>query len=309
MGSDLWRGVAAAQDGMISLRQLQQYGVTRSALRNRLSSGRWVRRSAHVVGTTTGDLTARQLMWLGVLHAGNGALVGGLTAAGLYGLRNWERESVTILVPDDWSFDPVPGLTFFRTRRSLDDLRAARAPRAGVLPVCHLEPAVLLFAGYDRSARTAQGVVAAVVQQELTSVEDLRRWLLRMRPLRRSRQLQRVLLDIEGGAQSLAEIDVRRMCRLGGIPLPNRQRPRRDREGKQRFTDCEWHLAGGVVVVLEIDGGFHVGVENYERDMRRQRKITTLRRIVLRCGAIELRDEPEAVLEDLRALGVGSLSA
>ncbi len=309
MGNDEWRAVAAAQGDMISVRQLREYGVTRSAVRNQLASGRWARRSEHVLSTTTGELTDRQRMWLGVLHVGNGALVGGLTAAGLYGLRNWEREDVTILVPDDWSFDPVPGLSFFRTRRPLGDLRATRVRGCGMLPVCHLEPAVLLFAGYDRSARTAQGVVAAVVQQRLTTAEDLRRWVTRLRPLRRSRLFLRVLLDIEGGAQSLAEIDVRRMCRLGAIPLPDRQRPRRDREGRLRFTDCEWLLADGTVVVLEVDGGFHVGVEHYALDMRRQRKLTTRRRIVLRCGAIELRDEPEAIAEDLRAVGVGRLSA
>lgn len=309
MTSRSWRRLAAGQEDMLSLSQLHECGVTRGAMRNALASGRWARRSEHVVSTTTGDLTERQRMWLGVLHAGNGALVGSLSAAKLYGLRNWEREDVTILVADEWSFETVPGISFFRTRRPLCDLRASTVRGAGRLPVCQLEPAVLLFAGYERSTRTAQAAVAAVVQQQLSTPDDLRRWLVRLRPLRRSRLFQRILVDIEGGAQSLAEIDVRRMCRRAGLPLPRRQRPRRDRDGRSRFTDCEWQLADGTTVVLEVDGGFHADVEHYEDDMRRQRKLTTRDRVILRCGAIELRDEPESVAADLRAVGVGRSSA
>jgi hypothetical protein len=293
---------------MLAIEQLSRLGVTRALMRNQLRAERWVRRTDRVVGTTTGELTRAQLMWLGVLHVGNGALVGGLTAAGVHGLRNWERDQVTILVPDDWSFDPVPGLHFFRTRRPLGVLRAPSSSQ-GALPVCRLEPAVLLFGGYDRSPRTAQGVVAACVQQRLTSPDLLRDWIVRLRPLRRSRLFQRALLDIEGGAQSLSEIDVRRMCRQTGLPLPARQRPRRDRDGRLRFTDAEWRLNDGRVVVLEVDGGFHADVEHYEDDMRRQRKLTTRDRVIVRCGAFELRHDPESVAADLRALGVGRLSA
>ncbi|MDX6359491.1 MAG: hypothetical protein QOH37_2545 [Nocardioidaceae bacterium] len=293
---------------MLAIEELPSIGVTRALMRNQLRAQRWVRRSDRVVSTTTGELTRGQLMWLGVLHAGNDALVGGLTAASVHGLRNWERDDVTILVPDAWSFDPVPGLSFFRTRRPLGILRATHSPH-GALPVCRLEPAILLFGGYDRSPRTAQGVVAACVQQRLTSPDLLRDWVVRLRPLRRSRLFQRALLDIEGGAQSLSEIDVRRMCRQAGLPLPARQRPRRDRDGRLRFTDAEWRLNDGRVVVLEVDGGFHADVEHYEDDMKRQRRLTTRDRVIVRCGAFELRHDPESVAADLRALGVGRLSA
>ena len=101
MSHRTWRDVAFAQNDMLAVRQLEDIGVTRSAMRNFLASGRWVRRSEHVLSTTTGDLSASQRMWWGVLHAGNGAVVGGLSAAKLYGLRNWDREDVTILVHDD----------------------------------------------------------------------------------------------------------------------------------------------------------------------------------------------------------------
>ena len=309
MKSAPWRELAAAQGGMLALRQLPGVGVSRSMMRNQLARERWVSRSEHVISTFTGETTERQRMWLGVLHAGNGAVVCGLSAGKLYGLRNWDRETVTVMVPDDWSFADLEGIHFVRTRRPLGDLRATRVRGQGRLPVCQLEPALLLFAAYEHSPRTAQGVLAAAVQQRLTEPDRLRPWIDRLRPLRRSKMFQRALLDIEGGAQSLAEIDVRRMCRVTGLSMPRRQRPRTDRDGRQRFTDCEWHLADGTVVVLEIDGGFHADVERYNDDMKRQRKLTTTKRIILRCGALELRDDPESVAQDLRALGVPESSA
>ena len=99
------------------------------------------------------------------------------------------------------------------------------------------------------------------------------------------------------------------MSSAADLRPPDRQRPRRDREGRLRFTDCEWRLADGRIVVLEVEGGFHAEVEHFNDDLKRQRKLTTPNRIVIRCGALELRDDPESVGEDLRALGVPESSA
>ena len=60
----------------------------------------------------------------------------------------------------------------------------------------------------------------------------------------------------------------------------------------------------GRVLVLEVDGAFHLEVSAYTSDMRRQRRLTTAQRLVLRCSATELRHEPEQVMADLIALGV-----
>ncbi|RLV47978.1 hypothetical protein D9V37_17910 [Nocardioides mangrovicus] len=301
MDDGRWRELARRQDDMLAVRQLVDLGVSRSVVRHKVSSDRWVRRSEHVLSTTTGELTQRQLMWLGVLHAGDRSLVGGLTAATVHGLRNWTRDEVTVLVDDEWSFAPVPGVEFVRTRRTLPDLRGSRR---GELPVCALEPAVLLFAARERSARSAQGVLAAAVQQELTTPELLLGWIARLRPLRRAPLLRRVLEDVTGGAQSLAEIDVRRMCRSHGLPIPVRQRARLDRDGRRRFTDCEWRLADGRVVILEVDGAFHLDVVQYGEDVRRHRRLSTPGRIIVRCTALELRDDPDSIARDLLALGV-----
>ena len=296
-----WRPLAQSQSGLLSRRQLNQLGLDRFFVRNQIAAGRWVTRTSMVIGTSTGELTRDATRWLGVLHAGDGAVVGGLSAAEVLGLANWHRDDITVLVPDELDFDSseVPGVRFVRTRR---DLRAMRLRRPG-LSVCHIEPAVLLWAAYQPSRRAAQGVIAAVVQQRLTTPDRLRAWVEQLRPLRWARLFRRALADIEGGAQSVAEIDVRRMCRTVGIVPPHRQRQRRDTSGRMRFTDCEWDLPAGQVLVLEVDGSFHMEVEHWEDDLARQRRISGPGRIVVRCTSRELRDEPEQVGRDLLALG------
>ncbi len=59
--------------------------------------------------------------------------------------------------------------------------------------------------------------------------------------------------------------------------------------------------------MLEIDGSFHMLVDNWWRDLRRQRAITAWDHAILRCASIEVRLGPGAILDDLRAMGVPPL--
>ncbi len=113
-----------------------------------------------------------------------------------------------------------------------------------------------------------------------------------MQPLRRAKRLKRVVGEIEDGSHSLAELGVIRMCRAEGLPEPDRQTRRRDASGRVRYTDAEWRLPDGRVVVLEVDGGFHMEVEHWEGDIARERDLVTTGAIVLRCTDRELTDAP-----------------
>ncbi|MFE6646686.1 hypothetical protein ACFVJS_09005 [Nocardioides sp. NPDC057772] len=289
--------MAGAQGGLITRAQLAEAGMTRWSVAHRIASERWQLLSPTVVATTTGELGEEQRVWHAVLHAGAGAMAGALTAASLSGLQNWHRDELTVLVPYERGRpSALSGVRYVRSRRSLCSV--------GSPPRCRIEPAVLLFAAADRSERTAQGVLAAVVQQQLTSSQSLLDWLDRLAPLRRAATLRRAIEDIEGGAQSLAEMDVRRMCRSFGLAIPIRQVKRRDADGRVRYTDCEWRLRDGRTLVLEVDGGFHMEAEHWEDDLARQRALAATDRIIVRCTARELRDEPEKVARDLVALGV-----
>ena len=294
-----WRTIAQAQHGLLSQRQLTELGVSRATVRNHLRARRWSQRTASVYSVTTGPLSWDQQLWRAVLHAGPGSLIGGLTAAKVHGLRGWDREQITVLVDDSLSFDELDGVRFFRTRRLLAEMRADSR-----LPLCRLAPAVLLFAAHEPNRRTGHGAVAATVQQRLTTVPELASWLHRFRPLRGAKGFRALLDDLGSGAQSLAEVDLRRACRRFGLAPPDAQRPRRDRSGRRRYTDAEWTLPDGRTLVLEVDGAFHDDVLQAAADRARNRKLTSLRRVVISCTAYELRYTPQAVVEDLIALGV-----
>lgn len=68
----------------------------------------------------------------------------------------------------------------------------------------------------------------------------------------------------------MAERDVLTMCDSFGIPRPDRQTARVDSAGRRRYTDAEWRLADGRVVVLEVDGGFHMHAEHWSADIERE---------------------------------------
>lgn len=299
MGDEVWRRLADAQAGMLSRRQLLGLKVTESELRHHVSMERWAHRSSGVISTTTGPLSQDQRLWLGVLHAGPTAMVGGLNAAEHLGLRGWHRDEVTILVGNPMSFEPLPGYRFFRTRRSFKTLVSP-----GELPVCRIEPAVLLFASTEPHLRTALGAVTTTVQQQRTTPDRLREWVALLAPLRRARQFRDLLGDVADGAQSLAEVDFRKACRSFGLRLPTSQRSRLDSRGRKRYTDCEWRLEDGREVILEIDGAFHDDVLQATDDRARNRRLSGQGRIVVQCTAWEVRHEPESLIEDLIALGV-----
>ncbi|MCW2793721.1 MAG: hypothetical protein JWO76_2819 [Nocardioides sp.] len=288
------------QCGLVARRQLNQHGIDADRVRNEVAARRWTTPTPRVVSTTTGPFSWDQWRWLGVLHAGPNSMLGSLTAAEQHGLKGWTRPHVSVVVDDELSFEPVDGIRFFRSRRPFSLLRD---PRPG-LPLCRLEPSVLLFAGYEATPRTAHGVLAATVQQRLTTPARLIEWVEQLHPPRRARSFRRTLGEIDGGAHSVAELDVARMCRRFGLPLPARQTRRLDRGDHARWTDCEWDLQDGTTIVLEVDGAFHTEIRQWGADLKRGRRLISRTRLVVRCTAYELREESQEVAVDLIALGL-----
>ena len=81
--------MAENQAGVISEITLRELGVRRAFVRNQLRAGRWAERTHTVYTTTTGPLSREQLHWVALEHAGPDALLGGLTASELLGMKNW----------------------------------------------------------------------------------------------------------------------------------------------------------------------------------------------------------------------------
>lgn len=183
----MWAALAAQQSGVVARRQLIRLGLAPHYVDRQVAAGRWQMVSDVVICTTTGALTREQLMWAGVLHAGPGSAIGGLTALERRGLKSWHRDEVTVLLRKSHNLQPLEGVVFVETRRPVG-LYAT-----GILPTWRAEPAALLFAGYTASTRTALGLLSAVVQQRLTTPVRLLAEIERMQPLRRAKRLKAAL--------------------------------------------------------------------------------------------------------------------
>jgi hypothetical protein len=253
-----------------------------------------------VVALQNAPLTHQQRLWLGVLHAGSGAVLSHLTACIEGGLRWTAPPAIEVLTPKGDLVAPLPGFFFRQTRRRYDGWLA---PTSGP-PRLDIAHAAILTAERDRHVRRAIGLLAATVQQGLTVPDALLLAMDQVRKVRNGDRFRLALADIAGGAQSFAEIDVGRICREAGLAPPTRQRTRKDLQGRIRYLDCEWLLPDGRIIVLEVDGSFHMLTDHWWRDMKRERSIVVGGSSVLRCSSIEIRLEPEAIAQDLRAIGV-----
>lgn len=291
---------ADRQHGVLHRAQLYDAGWTRHQIDHEIDVGRWQQLAPEVFCRTTGSLTHRQRLWLGVLHAGPRSALAHATACIEGGLARWPSQAIHVIGAKSRAVTPISGYVFHETRRRYRQwvITGAGPPRLSI------EAAALLRAERERSVKVGIGVLAAIVQQRLSTAERLFEVSLTIRKLRHGETLRLALLDIAGGAESFAEIHVGQVCRELGLRAPDRQVVRLDRDGRRRYLDCTWALDDGRTVVLEVDGSFHLSTEHWWRDIRRQRSLMADGVTIVRCSSIELRLEPGIIVRDLRALGV-----
>lgn len=296
--------LALAQEGVVLRRQLHDAGVTPDVVRAELDGRRWQPWGAHVVVLHNGELTRRQLMWASVLDAGPPAALASHTALELAGFVPFAAEAaaVHVLVGRGMKVTSHPQVVVHESRR----VQAERHVRRGGLPCTTVERAALDAAAWQPWPRFACALVAAVVQQRLTTAQRLDLEMALVGRIRHKAHLRLALLDIAGGAEALSELDLRQLCRRFRLASPQQQRRRRGRDGRVRYLDAEWRLPGGRLLVLEVDGSHHLEVQHWEADVRRERSVVLSGRQVLRATAFEVRTEPHLLAADLRAAGVPS---
>jgi hypothetical protein len=175
------------------------------------------------------------------------------------------------------------------------------------LPLHRLERAAVDAASWSGSARSACGLLAAVVQQGLTTPTRLLTIVDAAGRIAHRKPMLAGLSDIEGGARAMSEIDLVRLCRAAGLPIPVQQRIRRDQDGRRRYLDAEWRLGDGRVVGLEVDGIHHMEAGQWYSDLLREAELRRpAQHRMIRLPASAVRLEPERVVAILaRALSLG----
>lgn len=293
---------AAAQEMVLHRSQLLEAGVHPRHVEGHLHARRWAEPVPGVVVLHCGPPPPASRLWITVLAAGARSVLGCWTALAARGLVGWDRPTVHVVVPRGRHVPAMSWTTVHESRR----MNPAHEDRVRGLPVHSAERAAVDAAVWSRDVRTACGLMAAVVQQRLSTPDRLRRVLDEAGRVRHRRALFAALADLDGGAQALSEIDLVRLCRHAGLPPPTQQRVRLDARGRRRYLDAEWRLPDGSVLALEIDGIGHMSADRWYADLLRQAELDlegAARMIRLPASAVRL--EPERVVAILtRALGL-----
>ncbi|WP_285617596.1 type IV toxin-antitoxin system AbiEi family antitoxin domain-containing protein [Kineosporia sp. NBRC 101677] len=162
---DDWEGLASAQEGVITRRQLLDLGRSRDQARRHIDDHRWQTLWPGVYLTHSGPRTDRALIWGAVLFCGKSALAGGRTALWLAGALPRRTGPVEVCVPHPGPRRPAEGIQIRQVR---GQLARRRADGPGP-PRLRVEDAVLDVADRETDPEAVCDVVLRVVQQRLTT--------------------------------------------------------------------------------------------------------------------------------------------
>lgn len=277
--------------------------MTGRAIDMMLEAGRWRAHGVVVIVMHNGPLAPDQQLWAAVLNAGPAAALAARTAAAVHGLVGWEADCIELLVPRGTAVPAGLGLAVkvHESRRFTSaDVHPTRVPRQ-----VRIERALIDAAVWSIQPRAACGVLAAGVQQRLTTASNLMVELDKAGAVRHRRLLFAALADIDGGAQAMSEIDFLRFCRRHGLPRPEQQLVRRDERGRRRYLDATFKTRDGGHIRVEIDGALHLVVRTYWDDMARGNDLVIGRERVLRFPSYVIyAGDPTAVRQLRSALGL-----
>ncbi len=284
--------MAAETGGVASRDALQAAGLSYVDIRTELRAGRWRCHGLQTVATHTGPLDDDARRWCAIWETGIGvAVLDGVTALQLAGLRNFVDDQVHVSVLHTASVKRLPNVRLHKVIRRLpDELAASDLPRT------RPEVAALRGASWATSDRQAALVLLMTVQQRLATPLQMLEVTARMPGRRRRGFVKRVLLDAADGVQSLGELDFARMCRTRGVPEPSRQVVRRGPRGRI-YLDVRWEASR---LVVEIDGAQHREGLNATADNLSRNAVTLTNDRVLRIDLVGLRLYEDEYLQQVR---------
>jgi very-short-patch-repair endonuclease len=270
-------------DGVITLKQAAEAGLSRHAVNRRVRSGRWRRCAPGVFFVDDRPFTDAARIRVGVWSYGDHAAASGLTAAWWHGVSRFAPEDLEVTVPRN-SHHPHRPMTRLR-RRDLDplDVVERRGLRVTALPMTVVEAA---------TRRGGAGVMDSALQQRV-ELAQLWRAHLRNKGRHGSPAARRLLQAAEDGAQSEAERLLIRLLKAAKITGWKANHPVGGYRVDVAFTETR--------VAVEADGwAFHSDRPAFEKDRRRQNAIALLGWQVLRFTWLDLTEYPQRVIAEIR---------
>ena len=264
------------------------------AYRRCAAGGPWQRPLPGVVLLGNAEPSRRQLVEAALLYAGPGALLTGLEACRIHGLKQVPAQpGVHLLTPADRKVHGSDYVTIERTTR------LPEAVHRDGLPLAPLARAVLDACRRLKEHDPVGALIADAVQRGRLRPS----WLLHELELgskRGTAVARAVLKDVVGGARSVAEIDAKRVWERTGLPPLEWNVGLYDPRGRYVATPDGW--ADDVGLAWEIDSfEYHFRRDDYARTVERNARYATAGVLLVQSLPTRLRQEPDRVAADLRA--------
>lgn len=250
----------AAQDGVVSRRQVLGAGFDDNFIEREIRRREWVRVYRGVFVNHTGPLTWLQRAWAAVLFYWPAVL---------------SHDSA--VYPDDPSRAQVIHVAVEHSRNPAGRLPDVEVHRSSGLdtralwnlgpPRMRLDEAVLDIRAKATSRLDALAVVTDVCQRRRTTAGRLLATLGRRQRMRHGKWLRQALADVATGALSVLEhAYLNRVERAHGPPRGRRQKPGQGSDGVV-YRDVEYDE---FALIVELDGRlWHDGVRKRAKDMDR----------------------------------------
>jgi very-short-patch-repair endonuclease len=251
-------------------------GLTEAQIRTELRRGRWRRLAAGVLLTRPDEPSRHDWINVGMALGGPSATLSGWDAVRLRGLGSARPPAEHVLVLTRAGHNRVVG--GLRLRPSRRDLSSTQLSAFDDhLPAVRLAGVARAVA--DTSAdhvhlAPVRAMVTAAVQRGLCSPSELAAEL-RSAPRNGSGLLRRALVDVVGGARSIAEAEAADLLRSVGLSSFTMNAPIHDAGGRLLYrVDFLWPELRAVV---EIDSReFHFGEAEWQATMQRHNVLTAM---------------------------------
>jgi hypothetical protein len=279
--------------GVVRVDHLVEIGLTRSTIAHRCRpGGPWRRLAPGIVKLDNGPVTRADRRRAALLHAGADAVLTGLDALELHGMRRMPAPAgpVHVLIPEERRRGGA-GLALVE--------RTERVPSAvpGRWPLAPIARAALDAARRLAARDEVRALLAEVVQRGRCTPAALNAELADGSG-RGTRLPREVLHEISDGVRSVAEADAREVAQRSGLPAPLWNAKLYDRYGRFVAMPDAWF--DDVGMAWEIDSReFHLSPADHERTLERHAAMTAEGIVVLHTLPKMLRHRAAAT-EELR---------
>lgn len=286
--------LAARQHGVVTRRQLLDVGLTEDQIDRRIAAGELHRvyRGVYAVGHLR--LTREGRYIAAVLAAGDGAALADVHAADLLGLKSTRQIDVHVAAPRNRR--PQPHLRIHRRCLSADEITMRQGiPVTSAATTIHDLAAALSEAQVEHLIRKAE---YANLTTTTLLVEQLKN-----HPNRQGAKTLRAALANATQGKGITREELERrfkaFLREQAHPAPDYNQPIH-LEHASYEVDCLWR---GERLVVELDGrAAHLNAAAFEADRARDAALTAAGFRVIRITWRQLRDGPDRIAAQLRAL-------